>query len=292
MYSHWITSALLEMSYFSWCSNCCCEDEDSQDLNKEEEVDFNERVKQKGSYMKVNGSEIDVVIPQFRKVPLDKIFTSRRSQVLLQIHSQISETLEEDSISDYPSEFSPIQLQVVHPQLRKQPLITEQHTFFKQVSVFSFTEPSDKPMLEFMVYYDFQQFTLTVTLIKATNLPAKDRSGTSDSYVTLFLLPHREDIHRSKTHYKTLNPIFNESFTFEGIQYSEVMERTLVLRVFDENKITKIGTIIMPLYKTELHGALVTSVLNEESSITQVMIISICLYVIYVYTRIVIISLT
>ena len=280
------------MSYFSWCSNCCCEDEDSQDFNKEEEVDFKERVKQKGSYMKVNGSEIDVVIPLFRKVPLDKIFTSRPSQVLLQIHPQISETLEEDSISDYPSEFSPIQLQVVHPQLRKQPLITEQHTFFKPVSVFSFTEPSDKPMLEFMVYYDFQKFTLTVTLIKATNLPAKDKSGTSDPYVTLFLLPHREDIHRSKTHYKTLNPIFNESFTFEGIQYSEVMERTLVLRVFDENKITKIGTIIMPLYKTELHGALVTSVLNEESSITQVMIISICLYVIYVYTRIVIISLT
>ena len=181
------------MSYFSWCSNCCCEDEDSQDLNKEEEVDFKEKVKRKGSYMKINGNEIDVVIPQFRKIPLDKIFTSRPSQVLLQIHPQISETLEEHSISDYPSEVSPIQLHVVHPELRKRSPITEQHTLFKQVSDPSLIESADKPMLEFMLYYDFQKFMLTVTLIQATNLPAKHKSGTLDPYVTLFLLPHSEN---------------------------------------------------------------------------------------------------
>ena len=250
--------------FFSWCSNCCCKDED--DLDKGEEVNVKEKVKRKGSYTKLNGNDFEVIIPQFEKVPLDKVFAFKQPNVPMPIHPQISNT----ESFDYSTQRYPI-----HPEWRKPSLITEQQTSFIPVSDVSSPEPSDEPMLEFMVYYDFQKFTLTVTLLQATNLPAKDRSGTSDPYVTLFLLPHREDIHRSKTHYKTLNPIFDESFTFEGIQYSEVMERTLVLRVFDEDKISKndnIGTIVMPLRKTELHGARVAAVLNEESSITQVII--------------------
>ena len=246
--------------FFSWCSNCCCKDED--DLEKGEEVDFEEKVKRKGSYTKLNA---EVITPKFEKVPLEEIFTFQQPHVL---HPQISRRdLFDDSI-DYPTKQYP-----VHPDWRKPSLITEQQTLFIPVSDVSSPEPSDEPMLEFMVYYDFQKFTLTVTLIQATNLPAKDRSGTSDPYVTLFLLPHREDIHRSKTHYKTLNPIFNESFTFEGMQYDEVMERTLIIRVFDEDTFSRrdnIGTIVMPLRKTELHGARAAAVLNEENSVVQV----------------------
>ena len=258
---------MLEMSCpcFSWCSNCCCKDED--DIDKGEEVNFKEKSKRKGSYTKINGNDFDVIIPQFEKVPLDKVFAFKQPNVPMPIHPQISDTEcfddSIDSTQQYPT----------HPDRRKPSLITEQPTSFIPVSDVSSPEPSDEPTLEFMVYYDFQKFTLTVTLIQATNLPAKDKSGTSDPYVTLFLLPHKEDIHRSKTHYKTLNPIFNESFTFEGIQYSEVMERTLVLQVFDEDKISKndnIGLIVMPLRKTELHGARVAAVLNEESSLVQV----------------------
>ena len=264
--------------YFTWCSSCCCKNE--EDLETGEEVDLDAKiVKQKVS----DANDIDIIIPQFKKVPLEKIFKSPR--VPIQMHPQISK-MSQDSLSEYTSEFSPKLRHIVHPELRKQSLITEQQTFFKQVSVFSFTEPSDKPLLEFMLYYDFQKRTLTVTLIQATNLPAKHKSGTSDPFVTLFLLPHKEDIYRSKTRYKTLNPIFDESFTFEGMQYDEVMERTLVLRVFDADTFSRcenIGTIIMPLYKTELHGVVVTAVLNKESSIPQVIIISICLCIYYAY---------
>ena len=258
---------------------------DEEHLKKREEVDFEEMVKQKG-----NDNKIDVKIPQFRKVPLEKIFTSQRP---MQIHPQMRR-ISQGSVSEYASQFSPNLHHLVHPdpELREASLVTEHQTAYIPISTTSITELTDKPTLDFMLYYDFQKCSLTVTLIQATNLPAKDKSGTSDPYVTLFLLPHREDIYRSKTHYKTLNPIFNESFTFEGMQYSEVMERTLVLHVFDEDKISKndnIGTIVMPLHKTELHGVRVAAVLNEESSITQVMIISNCLCAcmyIYIYISI------
>ena len=249
--------------YFTWCSSCCCKDE--EDFETGEEVDFDAKMKVKQKVSDAN--DIDIIIPQFKKVPLEKIFKSPR--VPIQIHPQISR-MSQGSLSEYTSEFSPNLRHIVHPELRKQSLITEQQTLFKPISVFSLTEPSDKPTLEFILYYDFQKCTLTVTLTQATNLPAKHKSGTSDPYVTLFLLPHKEDIYRSKTRYKTLNPIFDESFTFEGIQYDEVMERTLVLRVFDADRCDNIGTIIMPLYKTELHGVRVTAVLNKESSIPQV----------------------
>ena len=254
--------------FFTQKCNCLPEI-DEEHLKKREEVDFEEMVKQKE-----NDNKIDVKIPQFRKVPLEKIFTSEPSQRLMQIHPQVRR-ISQGSVSEYASQFSPSLHHTVHPdtELREASLITEQQTTYIPISTTSITKLTDKPMLDFMVYYDFQKYALTVTLIQATNLPAKDRSGTSDPYVTLFLLPHREDIYRSKTHYKTVNPTFNESFTFEGIQYSEVMERTLVLHVFDEEKISKndnIGTIVMTLRKTELHGARVAAVLNEESGIIKV----------------------
>ena len=250
-------------SYLPWSSKWFCSDK--ADLERREDV------KEKLTKVAVNmNNNIDIIIPQFEQLPLKRVCTFNQPHVPVSIHPQIRRTVL-GFISDYPCDYS--------PSLKKPSLITEQPTSFVPFSDSSLIESADKPMLEFMLYYDFQKCTLTVTLIQATNLPAKHKSGTSDPYVTLFLLPHKEDIYRSKTHYKTLNPVFDESFTFEGMQYCEVMERTLVLHVFDEDKISKngnIGTIVMPLCKTELHGARVAAVLNE-SGIIKVIIISICL---------------
>lgn len=40
-------------------------------------------------------------------------------------------------------------------------------------------------------------------------------SGTSDPYVKVYLLPDKKKKFETKVHRKTLNPIFNETFTFK-----------------------------------------------------------------------------
>lgn len=52
---------------------------------------------------------------------------------------------------------------------------------------------------------------------QAEELPALDMGGTSDPYVKVYLLPDKKKKFETKVHRKTLNPIFNETFTFKVI---------------------------------------------------------------------------
>lgn len=63
--------------------------------------------------------------------------------------------------------------------------------------------------------YDFNNNSLNVTVIQAEELPALDMGGTSDPYVKVYLLPDKKKKFETKVHRKTLNPVFNESFTFK-----------------------------------------------------------------------------
>ena len=56
---------------------------------------------------------------------------------------------------------------------------------------------------------------LSVTVIQAADLPGMDMSGTSDPYVKVFLAPDKKKKYETKVHRKTLNPVFNETFTFK-----------------------------------------------------------------------------
>lgn len=61
----------------------------------------------------------------------------------------------------------------------------------------------------------FLFFQLLVGIIQAAELPALDMGGTSDPYVKVFLLPDKKKKYETKVHRKTLNPVFNEQFTFK-----------------------------------------------------------------------------
>lgn len=74
------------------------------------------------------------------------------------------------------------------------------------ITIYDITE-SD---LSFLFY-----FQLMVGIIQAAELPALDMGGTSDPYVKLFLLPDKKKKFETKVHRKTLNPVFNEQFTFK-----------------------------------------------------------------------------
>jgi len=64
--------------------------------------------------------------------------------------------------------------------------------------------------------YDFQSLTLTLKILQAQNLPAKDFTGTSDPYVKILLLPDKKHKLLTKVKKKNLNPRWNECFLFEG----------------------------------------------------------------------------
>lgn len=72
--------------------------------------------------------------------------------------------------------------------------------------------------IQFSVGYSFQDSTLTVKILKGQDLPAKDFSGTSDPFVKLYLLPDKKHKLETKVKRKNLNPHWNETFLFEGVQ--------------------------------------------------------------------------
>ncbi|XP_075461565.1 synaptotagmin-5 isoform X1 [Ascaphus truei] len=101
----------------------------------------------------------------------------------------------------------------------------------------------DKPQeklgkLQYSLDYDFQTGQLVVGMIQAADLPALDIGGTSDPYVKVFLLPDKKKKYETKVHRKTLNPTFNESFTFK-IPYAELGGKTLVMSVYDFDRFSK-----------------------------------------------------
>lgn len=61
-----------------------------------------------------------------------------------------------------------------------------------------------------------QEQTLTLRIIRAVELAAKDFGGTSDPYVKIMLLPDKKRKLQTNIKRKTLNPRWNEVFAFEG----------------------------------------------------------------------------
>lgn len=58
---------------------------------------------------------------------------------------------------------------------------------------------------------------LTLKVMRAAELAAKDFSGTSDPYVKILLLPDKKNKLQTNVKRKNLNPRWNETFAFEGL---------------------------------------------------------------------------
>ncbi|XP_048340228.1 synaptotagmin-7 isoform X4 [Sphaerodactylus townsendi] len=109
--------------------------------------------------------------------------------------------------------------------------------------------------IQFSVGYSFQESTLTVKILKAQELPAKDFSGTSDPFVKIYLLPDKKHKLETKVKRKNLNPHWNETFLFEGFPYEKVVQRVLYLQVLDYDRFSRndpIGEVSLPLNKLDL----------------------------------------
>ncbi|XP_023337889.1 synaptotagmin 1 isoform X2 [Eurytemora carolleeae] len=109
--------------------------------------------------------------------------------------------------------------------------------------------------LQYKLDYDFNAQSLNVTAIQCCELPALDMGGTSDPYVKVYLMPDKKRKFETKVHRKTLNPFFNESFSFKQVPYSETFDKTLVFAVFDYDRFSKhdqIGEVKIPLCMVDL----------------------------------------
>ncbi|XP_005995514.1 synaptotagmin-2 isoform X2 [Latimeria chalumnae] len=108
--------------------------------------------------------------------------------------------------------------------------------------------------LQFSLDYDFQNNQLTVGVIQAAELISMDMGGTSDPYVRVFILPDKKKKYETKVHKKTLNPVFNETFTFK-VPYQELGGKTLVMAIYDFDRFSKhdiIGEVKVPMNTVDL----------------------------------------
>jgi len=91
------------------------------------------------------------------------------------------------------------------------------------------------------------QMGVVEVLIDQANVIAADNSGTSDPYVKVFL--RGQEIFKTGTIKKTLNPIWNEKFS---VPIAERLSSKLIFQVYDWNKVEKhdlIGQTEIPLYE-------------------------------------------
>ncbi|XP_071766693.1 synaptotagmin-11a [Centroberyx gerrardi] len=113
------------------------------------------------------------------------------------------------------------------------------------------TPPTTLGTLILAVDYNFPKKALVVTIVGAQGLPAVDeQAGSSDPYVKMTILPEKK--HRVKTRVlrKTLEPVFDETFTFYGIAYSSLADLTLHFLVLSFDRYARddvIGEAAVPL---------------------------------------------
>lgn len=79
---------------------------------------------------------------------------------------------------------------------------------------------------------------LTVVILEAKNLKKMDVGGLSDPYVKIALMQNGKRLKKKKTSIKkcTLNPYFNESFTFE-VPFEQIQKVQLLVTVVDYDRI-------------------------------------------------------
>ncbi|NXK43387.1 SYT3 protein, partial [Piprites chloris] len=95
--------------------------------------------------------------------------------------------------------------------------------------------------------YSYGSQQLVVRVLRARDLPAKDSNGFSDPYVKIYLLPDRKKKFQTKVLRKTLNPEWDETFSF-GVPFAELPSRRLHFSVYDFDRFSRhdlIGQVVL-----------------------------------------------
>ncbi|KAM4841491.1 synaptotagmin-4 isoform 3-T3 [Thomomys bottae] len=110
--------------------------------------------------------------------------------------------------------------------------------------------------LFFSLEYNFEKKAFVVNIKEARGLPAMDeQSMTSDPYIKMTILPEKKHKVKTRVLRKTLDPAFDETFTFYGIPYTQIQELALHFTILSFDRFSRddiIGEVLMPLTGIEL----------------------------------------
>ncbi|XP_074061298.1 synaptotagmin-4 [Macrotis lagotis] len=110
--------------------------------------------------------------------------------------------------------------------------------------------------LFFSLEYNFEKKAFVVNIKEARGLPAMDeQSMTSDPYIKMTILPEKKHKVKTRVLRKTLDPAFDETFTFYGIPYSQIQELILHFIILSFDRFSRddiIGEVLIPLSGIEL----------------------------------------
>jgi hypothetical protein len=96
---------------------------------------------------------------------------------------------------------------------------------------------------------------ITIKVLSAVNLPAKDLNGSSDPFVKATA---GKATAKSKKFLKTLEPVWNETLTLEHVDVHDLESKTLLLEVWDWDRLTRndlIGSTSVDLATFDCHAA-------------------------------------
>ncbi|XP_035702668.1 synaptotagmin-4 isoform X2 [Folsomia candida] len=113
-------------------------------------------------------------------------------------------------------------------------------------------------ILHFKIRYMDKKGTLVVTVVKCEGLsplsPEKDQD-TLDPYVKLQLLPEKQQRVKTRVLRHTRQPIYDEDFTFYGVQPNQLTEMTLHFVVLSFDRYSRddvIGEVFYPMEGTDV----------------------------------------
>ncbi|KAG8456862.1 hypothetical protein GDO86_002594 [Hymenochirus boettgeri] len=110
--------------------------------------------------------------------------------------------------------------------------------------------------LFFALEYNFEKKAFVVNIKEARSLPAMDeQSMTSDPYIKMTILPEKKHKVKTRVLRKTLDPAFDETFTFYGVPYSQVQDLILHFIILSFDRFSRddvIGEVYFPLSGIEL----------------------------------------
>jgi len=107
--------------------------------------------------------------------------------------------------------------------------------------------------LYFKVRHNLEKSILNITVVRCSDLPARDSNvGSSDPYVKLQLLPDKHHKVKTRVLRRTLNPVYDEDFTFYGIGENQLQSLTLHFVVLSFDRYSRddvIGEVLLPVYE-------------------------------------------
>lgn len=116
--------------------------------------------------------------------------------------------------------------------------------------------PTKLGSLSFSVEQDEAKGALIVSIVRASDLPPRDPAlGSCDPYVKLQLLPEKKHKCKTRVVRKTLNPKYDETFTFYGVTAAQVPGITLHFVILSFDRFSRdeiIGEVIYPLAEIDM----------------------------------------